>query len=335
MIHVSPGPWLPYVAFLVFVLAGLGALCILVKVSEWLGRPRNKGPRRMKVSVIAFAMLGLLAAEASACNRCGLFGARCKYVAASTYVAPVVAATPSQNVYVLQNNYPAPLVGQGTSAVVSNGGYQSLTISQFDPTAFLSQSLQLVKAGQDAATLAHTQAQTTAQRALELQAPTVERLAAGQAASQVLRAAGLDPAHNVSGQSSAVVISRTADGQVQVLPLESSEAARITARLSTSTTITSAIATTPAPQPLGESTGLVGQFCGKCHGLDVAAPKGGLFIGDDADTAKGMRDKFYEISQEVGAKKTMPPADSPQPTDEQRAALLNEIATIIRRRSGE
>lgn len=283
-----------------------------------------------------FVILACAPTSADACNRCGLFGNRCRYVATSTYVAPVVAAVPSvSNVYVLQNNYPAPLVGQGSSALVSNGGYQSLTLPLYDPTAFLSQSLQMVSAGQDYVKLAHSQALASHQRTLELQAPTVERLAAGQAASQVLRAAGLDPAHNTSGQSSAVVISRNADGQLQVLPLQAAEAQAITARLSTSTTITSAIATTPQPQAVGTPASLLAQFCGKCHGLDIAAPKGGFFLGDDAETAKGMKAKFYEIAQAVGTDKTMPPANAPQPTDEQRAAILTESAEIIRRRTGE
>jgi len=314
------------VGVFLLITAAVSALALLLLS---IGR-KPKGPRKLGTLAIGFAILALTAADASACNRCNRYGTACYYYKPAV-VAPVVAPSVS-NVYVIQNSYPAPLVGQGSSSLVSNGGYQSLTISQFDPTAFLSQSLQLVKAGQDAATLAHTQAQATAQRTLELQAPTVERLAAGQAASQVLRAAGLDPAHNVSGQSSAVVISRNAEGQVQVLPLASSEVAKITA---SSTTITSSVATTPHPQVVGQPTSLLGQFCGKCHGLDVAAPKGGLFIGDDTETAKGMKAKFYELAQAVGTDKTMPPANAPQPTDEQRAAILNEVATIIRRRSGE
>jgi mono/diheme cytochrome c family protein len=320
-----------WLAFGVIIFAVVGVMVTILKVSEWLGRPKKpSGPRRLKVSAIAFALIALAAADASACNRCGLFGNRCRYYTAATYVAPIAAVPASQNVYVIQNSYPAPLVGQGSSAVVSNGGYQSLTIGQFDPTAFLSQSLQLVKAGQDAATLAHTQAQATATRALELQAPTVERLAAGQAASQVLKAAGLDPAHNASGSSSAVVISRNPDGQVQVMPLEGAEVAKITARLSSTTTITQSVGTT-APaiiRPSEGPSGLVAQFCAQCHGTNLAAPKGGFYIGDDRNVAKAMREKFFDITQHL-TKGTMPPANSPQPTDEQKRGILDEIQALI------
>lgn len=284
---------------------------------------------RKRTPVIAFILLALFAADASACSRCRRYGSACYYYKPAV-VAPVYAAPSVSNVYVIQSNSPQPLVGQGLSAYSSNGGYQSTVLPYYDPTAFLSQSLSLVKAGQDAASLAFSQANSHSQRVVELQAPAVERLAAGQAASQVLKSAGLDPAHNTSGGSTGFFISRGSDGQMQVMPLQTAEIQQLTQRLSTQTTITKSIASTPAPQPGNtEPMSLLGQFCAGCHGLDVAAPKGGFYIGDDRDVAKTMRDKFFSITQHVAVKKTMPPANQPQPTDEQRAAILDEIQGII------
>jgi hypothetical protein len=314
----------------IFACLLIGGFCLMVtllKVGGMINFRRRKpidNRRRIRVLSLAFLLLAVSAADADACSRCRRFGTACYYYKPAV-VTPVVAV-PSQNVYVLQNNYPAPLVGQGSSALVSNGGYQSLTLPFFDPTAYLSQSLQLVKAGQDAATLAHSQSTTLAQRIVEGQAPAVERLAAGQAASQVLKAAGLDPAHNASGTSSAVVISRDSNGQVQVLPLQAAEAQAITARLSTSTTITSSIGTTPAPQPGSEVVGLVAQHCGSCHGQQLTAPKGGFFLYDGAT----LTDSVYLKSKRLMESGKMPKGQPALPAETQ-AAILKEIDSFIPR----
>lgn len=321
----------------VYILATFFVLMVLVGLIQYaVARydPRNKGPRRLRVSAVVFGLLVLAAAEASACNRCGIFGRGCRYYSASTYVAPVVAAAPaSQNVYVIQNSYPAPLVGQGTSAVVSNGGYQSLTLPLFDPTAYFSQSLQLIKAANDTNALQHERTSALVQRVAELQAPTVERIAAGQAASQVLKAAGLDPAHNASGQASAVVISRNSDGQVQVLPLESGEAAKITARLSTTTTITGVMSSPAPPQAAAGDYPLFAKFCASCHGTQLAAPKGGIFLGDDLNVATTMHNRWRNIEKEINSGR-MPKGGPPLTDDEKRGVAL-ELDAMIRRGLGE
>ena len=94
-------------------------------------------------SLLAILIALVCCQSADACNRCGLFGNRCRYVATSTYVAPAAVVAAPTNVYVVQNSYPQPIVGQGTSAVVGNGGYQSLALPLFDPSQYFSQSLQL------------------------------------------------------------------------------------------------------------------------------------------------------------------------------------------------
>lgn len=270
--------------------------------------------------------------DASACTRCRRFGTACIYakpvVAA---VAPVVQTIESTDVFVIQSNYPAPLVGQGTSAVVSNGGYQSLTLPLFDPSIYFSQSLQLIRAANDTNALQHERTSSLVERVAALQAPAVERLAAGQAASSVLRAAGLDPAHNMQGNSSAVVINRDAEGRLQVLPLSTEQIQSITSSVSASTSnVTTTIKTTD-PQ-LGEATGkfpMLQTFCAKCHGTDVAQPGGGFYLGDDPQVVAAMRSRWFEITDDIGSGK-MPKAGSPQPSDEQKARLIDELQAIIK-----
>jgi len=276
---------------------------------------------------LAAALVIGLATDAAACQRCGR--SACVYRAA--YVAPVVQQVKQADVFVVQNNYPQPLVAQGTSAVVSNGGYQSLTLPLFDANQYFSQELQLLKAAGDAQALRSERTSQLVERVAALQAPAVERLAAGQAARMVLQAAGLDPAHNTQGQASAVVISRDASGTLQVQQLSTDQVQRIATR----TTITESIGTTERPD-LAAVQGkypMLTQFCGKCHGLDVASPKAGLYLADDANVAAGMKSKFFEIVRSV-SQGQMPPAAEPQPDDRQKAAILSEIEQIVVARSG-
>jgi hypothetical protein len=326
------------IAFIVCAVLAVPTLAVFYAVRFiWSKLAKPKGPRRLKVSAAAFALLVILsAADASACSRCRHYGSACYYYKPAV-VAQVVAPVVQQPVYVIQNNTPYPLVGQGSSAFINDGGFKALTAPIYDPNIFASANIQMVNAAAAYNTLAITKAHESHQQSMAVSAPVVERLAAGEASSKVLREAGkllqfsgLDPAHNTSGGSTGFFIGPGPDGKMQVLPLQSAEIQQLTQRLSTSTTITKSITSTPAPEPGStESTSLLGRFCASCHGLDVAAPKGGFYIGDDRDVAKTMRENFFSITQHVAVKKTMPPANQPQPTDEQRAAILDEIQGII------
>lgn len=270
-------------------------------------------------------LVASLVAEADACHRCGR--SQCVY-AAPAYVAPVVA-TPTVNTYVINSNYPAPLVAGGTSAVVSTGGYQSQVLPLFDPQTYLSSSIELQKAVNGTMSLAFQQGNALAQRSLELQAPAVERLAAGQAASMVLQSAGLEPGKGATAGAQSFVFRRESNGAFHMEPLTTEQVERITLKVEAGTA-----AATPTPangSPMIYP--LIGKYCAKCHGLDLATPKGGVFLGDDPNAAKWARENFFTILQQIRNQK-MPPAAAPQPTQDERAGLLSELESIINSSGG-
>ena len=195
---------------------------------------------------------------------------------------------------------------------------------------WLSQSLQLIRAANDTSALQHERTSSLVERVASLQAPSVEALARGQAAQLVLRSAGLDPHHNTQGQSSAVVISRDANGQVQVLPLEASKVQAITAAASTTQTTITTTASVTSPDVTPGEYPLFQKFCANCHGVgSTDTPGGGFYIGDDATVAAGMRSRWHDITTSVGKDKTMPKPTAPQPTDQERAGILNELDAMI------
>ena len=258
-------------------------------------------------------------------------------------VQPIVA-TPVVNTYVINGGqYPAPLVAGGSTAYQSLGAsYQATTLPLFDPQQYLSQSLELQKAVNGTLGLASQQANGLAQRFAELQAPAVERIAAGQAASMVLNAAGLDPQAPPSGPRSFVVHQEGAS--VRVEPLTAEQMAKITVRATIETKAEGgggkAEGNSETP-PAGSAETIsaakypmLGMFCARCHGLDQAQPKGGIFLGDDDNTARWMRENFFAITQAVASKQNMPPAGARQPTREERALLMNEVESIVSQRSG-
>ena len=277
----------------------------------------------MKQLIALLILLGL-AADAEACNRCGLFGNRCRFAVrhhAPVYHAPVAKViTPyvaPQNVYVIQNSYPAPLVPSGGTQYASTGSYQSIVGNLLDPNAYFAQELALLKAANDTNALRAERSSQLFQRVAELQAPYAEKLATGAAAKMVLDAAGLNSATQQQ-TSNAVVIRRDEYGKLQVSQLSPEQIAAMGGKQPDA----------PAPPEPGGKYPLLGQFCSSCHGLNLAEPKSGFYLGDDPAVAKSMREKFFGITQQLRSGK-MPPASSPQPTNEQRAGILDEIEQIV------
>ena len=273
----------------------------------------------MKRFVFALALVLLYQGTSDACNRCGLFGNRCKFVA-HTYVAPVVApAYAAQPVYVVQNNYPQPLVSQGsTNYSATSQSYQQSVLPLLDVNRYFSQTLELQKAATATQALQSERALTVFQRVAELQAPSLERYAAGSAAAMVLQAAGLDPTVGNSN-SQAVVISRDSQGKLQILPLSAEQTLKVTQKITTKAEV--------APPPGGE-TPFLAKYCYACHGLEKAEPKGKFYLGNDPTVAKAMKSNFFKITQQIRTGK-MPPADAPQPTKEEKALILDEVQELI------
>ncbi len=231
------------------------------------------------------------------------------------------------DVYVVQNNNPAPLVAQGNT-LYQSVGYQSAVLPFFDPNSYFEQELQLHKAADVTAALRSERTASLVERIVALQTPAIERIAAGQAAQMVLRASGLDPRHN-SASASGVVISRNADGIVTVTQIDPVRARAYAAGAATSITTTTrrlARIATNGSYPM------LTQFCAKCHGTQNASPKAGFYLGDSDAVARVMRDNWFKITKRV-SKGSMPPAKAPQPTKEQRRAVLNDIESIITKHS--
>jgi mono/diheme cytochrome c family protein len=227
------------------------------------------------------------------------------------------------DVFVIQNNNAASLIPQGdTIARVGNGGYQAAAVPFFDPTSYFAQEQELIRAAEQTQLLRIQGTQALLQKALEIQAPALEVAARGQAASAILSAAGLSQGSN-AGSVQGVVITRDAAGQVQVLQLEPAQVQNYLHQASQ--------AAAPKPQPAAQpvvADGLVKTFCYACHGTNVAAPSGGLYLGTTPEILQVMRQEKASIIKRV-ENGTMPPAGSPQPTPQERQGLIQELQSML------
>jgi len=282
--------------------------------------------------LILLVIACLTPVTAEACTRCGLFGNKCRFVAShAQYVAPVVYPQ-AASVFVVQNSYPAPLVAQGQTIYQSApASLQQALLPLFDLNRYAQQRIELKRADQQTAALDNAALNSMAIRFAELQAPAVERLAAGQAAQMVLQAAGLDTSASSQGSTQAVIISRE-NGKTVVQQMNFDQVQSLQAIRQLKQT-QPAESPPPAPAPENGGSPLLQEFCGKCHGLDKAQPKGGFYLGDDTNVAKAMMAKWFSITTKVSGR-TMPPEGEPQPTDTQRAAILNEIEKVIVKQTG-
>lgn len=239
---------------------------------------------------VASLLLAVFAADAEACQRCGLFGRLCRFqsVAHHVAVAPAVAyQTPP--VFVVQNNYPQPngaaglLAQQGATVY----GYQAAASAYLvNPAEVLRQAAELSKAATATASLGLTGYSSTAQTALALQAGIVEPMVRGHAAAQVLEAAGLARQSAAAPQSFALRVTRTPAGQWAVESVEPAEAAAAAG-------VAPLEAVPPAPPAPTQSNGvsILATKCAQCHGLSLAQPKAGLYFdaGHTVDCATVLK----------------------------------------------
>lgn len=239
-------------------------------------------------------------------------------------VAPVVVAQDVPDVYVVQNNNPAPLVAQGNTLYRSGGvGLQSAVLPFFDPNAYFQQELELQRAANQTAAMRVDRTNALVERIAALQAPALETFARGQAASMVLSAAGLDDPTS-QAQSLGVVITRDSSGQVVVTQISPDQAQAVAQGQYQRTSQVQA-----SDAPVSSAWPVTQQFCGSCHGQNRGTPpSGGFYIGDTEMVASVMRDEWFALTNAV-SNGTMPPASSPQPSREQRAQILDELQQII------
>ena len=221
------------------------------------------------------------------------------------YYRPVAVPV---NVFVVQNNNsPAPLVAQGTTAYASNGGYQAAVLPLFDPNAYLREAQALLFASNESQRIASLRADELAKTFVALQAPAVERVVAGQAASAVLNAAGLNP-RAPNAESSAYVLSRSTKGVLTVKPLSPERAEQITERA--------------RPNIPPQHYTAVQTFCIRCH----ADPngKGGVNLND----ARSLKTNWFDVTETIIQGK-MPPESEKQPNDDERREIITGLQNMI------
>lgn len=278
----------------------------------------------MKNVLLAILFVLLFSVSADACNSCGLFGRQCRFSASSHSHHAVEHIDKhydrSADVYIINSlNYPAPLVGGGTTSYRS-ASYQDAASILLDPNLYFSQEQQLIQAAQDANALRTEKSLALFQRVAELQAPVAEKLATGQAAKMILEASGLS--QNQTSQESGLIINRDSYGRLIISRLSQSQIEQL------NTHVAEKVEKPTEPAPGGKYP-LLTQYCSKCHGVSLAQPKASLYLGDDANVAKAMRAKFFDIESAVKDTKKMPPAESPQPTDAERDGIIREIRAVI------
>lgn len=225
--------------------------------------------------LVAFAFCVVwmaMVADVEACQRCGLFGNRCKFVS-HVAVAPV-AVIKQPEVFVVQNNYPP---GSGAAALLAQQGgtvYGLQAAAQaytLDPAAVLRQAADLARGAQQLAADGLNGYNTSASLALQLNQQANDSLAKGTAAALVLNAAGLNQqALNAAPQ--ALRLTRGPDGRWSV---EQADPATVAEKLTAK-----AQASTAPTDPIATGGSVVSAKCGQCHGLAKAEPAAGLYLDD-------------------------------------------------------
>lgn len=213
------------------------------------------------IRAIVFSLVAIVASDVLACSRCGLFGNRCRFVSQHHEVAAVVAPVIAQPPISIINNY-APGNGAAATLIAPQGGsvYGLSTAVQaysLDPAAVLRQAAELTKGAQQLADQGLKGYGQTAALALTL-----------QASQPAIQAAVVQPIQ----QPPQTLQIELRDGKWQI--------------------VQPTVSTPPAPaadppqrpaSAVSPARGfpLVNKHCGKCHGVDIAAPKGGVYLGGE------------------------------------------------------
>ena len=248
--------------------------------------------KRFSIFACSLILVAVVAADASACTRCGLFGRRCRFFSGhvdAIAVAPYVAATP-QNL-VIQNNYNAP---NGAAAFLAPQGQSVYGLAQaaqpyyLDPSAVLRQAAELTKGAQQLAQQGLNGYQQTASLALTLQASQPAIQAAALTAPQQLNAG--------RSVSQTIKLTQNASGQWTVEAGSSENQGGGEGGAPTQPAAPPSLLSDPQPEAPGAipSEGFdeiggrpsikpsAGAFvranCASCHGLDKSAPKGNFYI---------------------------------------------------------
>jgi mono/diheme cytochrome c family protein len=230
-----------------------------------------------------------------------LFGNRCRFASqhhevAAVVAAPVVAAPPISII----NNY-APGNGAAATLIAPQGGsvYGLSTAVQaysLDPAAVLRQAAELTRG-----------AQQLAQQGLQGYGQTAALALTLQASQPAIQAAVVQPIQ----QPLQTLQIELRDGKWQI--------------------VQPTVSTPPAPaadppqrpaSAVSPARGfpLVNKHCGKCHGIDVAAPKGGVYLGGEEQDCKINLSAIGAVISE-----RMPPGS--QLSQEERQGIVLELSS--------
>jgi mono/diheme cytochrome c family protein len=259
------------------------------------------------IRVIVFALAVLVTADACACSRCGIFGRGCRLghhheVQAAAVIAAPVIQPPS---IAIVNNYP-PANGAAATLIAGQGGTvyglsTAVQAYQLDPAAVLRQAAELTKGAQQLAQQGLTGYGQTAALALTL-----------QASQPAIAAAITQPVVQPAPQSLRIELR---DGKWQV-----------TQDAPPASPSAPAPATAPAddapPAPAGSPArgfALVSKHCGQCHGVQLATPKGGIYLGGEN---RDCKIDLKAVAAVMAGR--MPPGSKLSESD--RAALVMELS---------
>ena len=243
-------------------------------------------------------------------------------VITSTVVADQVQHS-AGDVFVVENHLPTPLVPQGSSAFRSLGvpSYQANAIPLFDPNQYFQTELQLQKAASSTSEIRSARTAELVERVTALQAPAIAQLAQGHAAQMVLQAAGLVQS-SANAAPASFLITQDAHGQMVIKQVDPNCS-------SGSCQATQGQPQAQAPQaPAQPVLPLMNQFCANCHGEQSESPSGGFAMGVSGESIKNMKAEWFDLVAKV-QDGSMLPASAPQPSQEQRANLLNELRELI------
>ena len=131
--------------------------------------------RGMRAAILLL-VLACFADSADACNRCGLFGNRCRFAVQThyppKYYVPAVTYTPPSQNFIFNNSYPTPLLAQGNSVYGFSLAAQAYTL---DPAQVLDRSGRLAELAFASGQKAIDDFNTTAGNALALSADASRR----------------------------------------------------------------------------------------------------------------------------------------------------------------
>lgn len=260
-------------------------------------------------------LIGLFATDAEACQRCGLFGNRCRFQSYyyPTYQPVTYAAQPTTQNFVFNNSYPvAALLGQGNTVYGYSLAAQPYTL---DPAQVLDRAGRLAELAFTSGQKAVDDFNDTAGNALALSAEanrqqqnTLLAMTAIQANSQA------QPTQSLSFRATVT------NGKLSLERIEAAPSAAVTAPCPDGN------CPPPAPKDgtLSLSAGnLIGQYCGTCHdGTGQKDTPRGFVLDGQTRLVNGQ---FQAAAKAVMAGK-MPPKS--QLSEDDRLAIVAELAKL-------